>query len=136
MKDFLKRFSISVISISMISYLVYLFLNKQIIVQSQFIEYNVVYMVILVLIFLYLLILFGIYPIYFRMTKASLFVLWIAMIILWNNVLINNVDLNIYISDFIKILWVCFLMFCWNNVLITDKIKKQKNDSKLEIIEI
>lgn len=136
MRDIIKRIIISLISGLFLWYLVYLFSQHSVIVQTWFVEYNTLYYIILWIIYLFLFTLFGIYPIHFRMTKATLFVLWLALIIIWDTILINDITLNIYIWDIVKILWVVLTLLAWTNVLITDKIKKQNKDRKIEIIEV
>jgi hypothetical protein len=136
MKDIFKRVSISVISWWFIWYIAYLFFQNIIIVQSWFIGYNTIYYAILILICLFLFILFGIYPVYFKMTKATLFVFWIALIIIWDTVLLNDVTTHVYVGDIFKLLWVILTLLAWTNVLITDKVKKQKQNKNIEIIEV
>ena len=136
MKDLIKRISISVVSGLFLWYLAYLFFQNIIIVQTWFVEYNMAYYLILILICLFLFILFGIYPVHFRMTKATLFVLGIALIIIWDTVLLNDVTTNVYVGDIFKVLWVVLTLLAWTNMLITDKVKKQKQDKNIEIIEV
>lgn len=136
MKDILKRIIISVVSWLFIWYLAYLFFQNTIIVQSWFAEYNTVYYILLILVCLFLFILFGVYPIHFRMTKATLFVLGIALIIIWDTVLLNDVITYVYVGDIFKLLWVVLTLLAWTNVLITDKVRKQKQNKNIEIIEV
>lgn len=136
MKDIIKRVIISVVSWWFIGYLAYLFFQNIVIVQSGFIPYNMVYYGVLLLICLFLFVLFGVYPIHFKMTKATLFVLGIALIIIWDTVLLNDVSTHVYVGDIFKVLWVFLTLLAWTNVLITDKVKKQKQDKNVEIIEI
>ncbi|EKD25401.1 MAG: hypothetical protein ACD_80C00069G0005, partial [uncultured bacterium (gcode 4)] len=136
MKDIIKRIIISVISWLFLGYLAYLFFQGTVIVQSGFVEFNSLYYLILALICLFLFILFGIYPVHFRMTKATLFVLGIALIIIGDTVLLNDVTSYIYVWDLFKVLWVILTLLAWTNVLITDKIQKKKQDKNIEIIEV
>jgi len=136
MKDLFKRIMISVVSGWFLGYVAYLFFQNITIVQSGFIEYNMVYYIILLLICLFLFVLFGIYPVHFKMTKATLFVLGIALIIIWDTVLLNDIANHVYVADIFKVLWVILTLLAWTNVLITDKVKKQKQNKKVEIIEV
>jgi len=136
MKDIFKRILISTISWWLIWYIAYLFFQDTIIVQWWFIEYNTIYYLILTLICVFLFVLFGVYPIYFKMTKATLFILGIALIIIGNTVLLNDVTHHIYVGDIFKVVWVLLTLLSWTNVLITDKVRKQKNKKNMEIIEI
>lgn len=97
------------------------------------------------------------------MTKATLFVIWIALIIIWESVLLNKIpneatnltwealilkqnldtqaNINwdskwIYIWDIFKVLWVILTLLARTNVLITDKAKKKGKWKKVEIIEV
>lgn len=136
MKDIIKRVIISVISWLFLGYLAYLFFQNTIIVQSFYLEYNMLYYLILALVCLFLFIVFGIYPIHFRLTKATLFVLGIALIIIWDTVLLNNITTYVYVGDIFKVLWVILTLLAWTNLLITDKIIKKTKEKNIEIIEI
>ena len=136
MKDTIKRIIISVISWLFLWYLVYLFFQNIIIVQSWFTQYNEIYYLVLVLVCLFLFILFGIYPVHFRMTKATLFVLGLALIVIWDTVLLNDVVSYVYVGDIFKVLWVVLTLLAWTNVLITDKVKKKKQEKNVQIIEV
>lgn len=136
MRDILKRSIIGLISFTFLSYLVYLFIGNTIIVKNSFIEQNILAYILLFLAFLYVLIFFSIIPIYFKISKISLFVLGLALIIFWDSVFLNDISSNIFISDFMKILWVVFTLFSFTNLFVTSKVKKQKQNSKVEIIEI
>jgi hypothetical protein len=136
MKDIFKRVIISIVSWLFIGYLAYLFFQNTVIVQSWFTQYNNIYYLILILVCLFLFILFGIYPIHFRMTKATLFVLGLALIIIWDTVLLNDLSTYVYVGDIFKVLWVVLTLLAWTNLLITDKVKKIWSDKKVEIIEV
>lgn len=136
MKDIIKRVVISVISWWFLGYLAYLFFQNTVIVQWWFAEYNMIYFLLLTLVCLFLFVLFGIYPVHFRMTKATLFVIGIALIIIGDTVLLNDVSTHVYIGDIFKVLWVVLTLLAWTNVLITDKVNKKKQDKKVEVIEV
>jgi len=136
MKDTIKRIIISVISWLFLWYLAYLFFQNTIIVQSWFTQYNGIYYLVLVLVCLFLFILFGIYPVHFRMTKATLFVLGLALIVIWDTVLLNDVVSYVYVGDIFKVLWVVLTLLAWTNVLFTDKVKKKKQEKNVQIIEV
>ena len=136
MKDIVKRIIISIITWLFLWYLIYLFFQGTIIVQSYYLDYNTLYYLVLILICIFLFIFFGVYPVHFRLTKATLFVIGIALIIIWDTVLINDITTHVYVGDLFKVLWVVLTLLAWTNILITDKIKKIKSDKKVEIIEI
>ncbi len=136
MKDIIKRVLISVFSGSLLWYLAYLYFQQIVIVQSWFTEYNIVYYGVLIIICLILFVFFGVYPVHFKMTKATLFVMGIALIIIWDTVLLNDVSNHVYIADMFKVVWVILTFLAWTNVLITDKVKKVWIDRKVKIIEV
>lgn len=136
MKDIIKRIIISVIFWLLIWYLVYLFFLKITIVQGWFIQYNNLYYLILILVCLFLFIFFGVYPIHFKLTKATVFVLGIALIIIGDTVLLNDFATRVYVGDIFKVIGVVLTLLAWTDVLITDKVKKQKQDKNIEVIEV
>jgi len=136
MKDLLKRGVIGLICILAISYLAYLFLWQQIIVQTYFAERNTLYLCVLILAFVYIFIFFALTPFYFKISKVSLFVLWISLIVLWDGVLVNDINKQIYVGDIVKLLWVIITLLAFTNFFVTNKVKKQHEESKVEIIEI
>ena len=137
MKDILKRITIGAIMWSLIWYLLFLLLNNTtVIVQTEFINFNILYYILLFAIFFGIFVFFGIYPRHFKLTKATLFVVGLALIIVGDTVLINDVAKHIYIGDICKLTWTVLALLAWTNVLITDKVKKIKENSKIEIIEV
>lgn len=136
MKDLLKRISIWIISWWFIWYIAYLFFSSKIIVSEWFLEFNTLYYSILAIVGIYLFVLFAIHPIYMKINKVSLFVLWIALVLIWDSVLINNIESYVYISDLVKILWSFLVVLAWTNFFVSAKAKKEKEESKLEIIEV
>jgi hypothetical protein len=136
MKDLVKRIVISAVSWALIWYLIFLFFWNNIIVQTYFLDYNNWYYLILILVCLVLFVFFWVYPVHFRMTKATLFVIWIALIIVWDNILLNDVTKFVYVADLFKIIWVVLTLLARTNVLITDKVKLKWINKKVEIIEV
>ena len=136
MKDIIKRIIIGIISWWFLGYLTYLFFQNTIIVGSWFAEYNTLYYIILALVCLVLFIFFSVYPVHFKMTKATLFVMGIALIIIWDTVLINDVSTRVYVGDIFKVVWVVLALLAWTNVLITEKVKKIWTDRKVKVIEV
>lgn len=136
MKDLIKRILISLVSGGLLGYLLFLLTKWSVIVHGEFLEYNNIYYVILAVVCLYLFILFGIYPIAHKMSKATLFVFGLALIVIWDTVLVNNPTDMVYVSDLFKLIGVVLTLLAWTNVLVTDKVRKEKADKKVEIIEV
>lgn len=136
MKDLLKRISIGIISWSFIGYIIYLFSTGKIIVNEWFLEFNMLYYIVLLVVWIYLFVLFAIHPIYMKINKVSLFVLGIALVLIGDTVLVNNSEVYIYICDLVKILGSFLVVLAWTNFFVSSKAKKQKEESTLEIIEV
>jgi hypothetical protein len=82
MKDIIKRVVIGVISGALLGYLTFLFMSNITIVQTGYTQFATLYFLILVVVCLVLFIFFAVYPVHFRMTKGTLFVLGLALIII------------------------------------------------------
>ncbi len=136
MKDLIKRISIGVVFGVVIGYLIYLFSQGTVIVNSAFVEYNTSYYLLLGLICFFIFLFFSLRPVYFKMTKTTLFVMWIALIIIGDTTLVNDVTARVYIGDLFKLLGVVLTLLAWTNVLITDKVKKKKESKKQQVIEV
>lgn len=136
MKDIIKRVVIGVISGALLGYLTFLFVSNITIVQTWYIQFQTLYFLILVVVCLILFIFFAVYPVHFRMTKGTLFVLGLALIIIGQTVLLNDIVNKVYIGDIFSLLGVVLTLLAWTNVLITDKVKKVKAGKKVEIIEV
>jgi len=83
-----------------------------------------------------LFVFFGVYPVYYKITKASVFVIWLSLIIIWDTVLTNNISNSIFVADIVKLFGVILTLLAWTNILVTDKVKKQHSDNNIEIIEV
>jgi len=70
------------------------------------------------------------------MTKATLFVMGLALIVIWDTVLLNDITTYVYVGDIFKVLWVILTLLAWTNVLITDKVKKKKQEKNVQVIEV
>ena len=136
MKDIIKRVVIGVISGALLGYLAFLFVSKITIVQTGYTQFATLYFLILVVVCLVLFIFFAVYPVHFRMTKGTLFVFGLALIIIGQTVLLNDVATKVYVGDIFSLLGVVLTLLARTNVLITDKVKKVKADKKVEIIEV
>ena len=137
MKDLIKRISISVVSWMFLGYTVFLWMNNTIIAGSEYLRFNVYYFVLLLVIWLFLFVMFGVYPIHIKFTKPTLFFIWVFLIVFWQYFLVEySLDNKVYLQDIVKIFWVVLSILSLTNVLITDKVKKQKEDSNAQVIEV
>jgi len=136
MKDLVKRIVIGVISWVFMWYVIFLLSTWTLIVQSGYVPQQTMYAIILLVVFFFLFIFFAVYPVHFRMTKGTLFIIGLALIIFWDTILLNDTTTKVYLGDLVKLLWVVLTLLAWTNVLITDKVRKIKADKKVEIIEV
>jgi len=63
-------------------------------------------------------------------------VLGLALIVIWDTVLLNDITTYVYVGDIFKVLWVVLTLLAWSNLLITDKVLKKKQEKNIEIIEV
>lgn len=136
MKDIIKRVIISMVSWGLIGYLGFLVSKGSIIVWWQYLDYNNLYYILLLVVCVYLFIFFWIYPIHIKMTKATLFVSGLALIVIWDTVLVNNPEAMVYVADIFKLVWVILTLLAWTNILVTNKVQDKAKKNNIEIIEV
>ena len=79
---------------------------------------------------------YGIYPMYHKMQKRLLLVLGVAAIVVGHEMLINNIDAMIYVSDIVKVFGVMVVWFGATGVITKTKtITEQKRLQNVEIID-
>jgi len=135
MKDIIKRTLISIVVAAFLWYIVLLALQWVTIVQWEYINSNMLMYGILIIVSLFLIIFFGIYPVVIKFSKPILFVVWVWLIIIGHYVLLNDPHTQVYLWDIVKIFWVIVSILAWTNVLVSKKVKEKKQKSKMTIIE-
>jgi hypothetical protein len=136
MKDYIKR-SLVVLFFWLFSlYLIYWMIIWKPIVQNQYEYLNIFYYILLLLICLYITIFYWIIPIHIKFSRATLLVVWLAAIIMWKTVFLNDPLNGVYIWDLCCVLWVIILIIWPTNLITTSKVKKKKEEKNLEIIEV
>ena len=136
--DIIKRTAITVIGAAFLAYIVYLFTNGQVIVQGEYENLNELLYVLLTAFILYKIVFFGIFPkalFGMKMTKATMLVSGIILILIGHYVLLNDASNHIFLWDIVKIIWVIITILGPTNMLISKKVKKKADESKMEIIE-
>ena len=136
MKDLLKRCVVGLISGGFLGYLSYLLVKWIPFVQWGMPLSNIRYYGILVLIFVFLFIFFAVYPVHFKMNKATLFLVWLCLLVIWDTIFLNVPEQHVYVGDLLKLIGVLLILLAWTNVLITDKVNRDKKMKKVEIIEV
>lgn len=136
MKDKLKRGLVITIFGLFLLYLVWLISQSSMIVKSEYSNRNIPMYIILILVCLYMIFLYGIYPIHIRFSRATALVIWLFFIVVSQVVLANDGYLHIYIWDLFSVLGVFILVLFPTNIITTDKVKKEKAKKNEIIIEV
>ena len=136
MKDKIKRSIVITLFGLFLLYLIWLISQWESIVKSEYSGRNIPMYVILIAICLYMIFLYGIYPIHIKFSRATALVIWLFFIVVSQVVLANDGYSHIYIWDLFSVLWVAILILFPTNILTTDEVKKQKAKKNEVIIEV
>ena len=136
MNDKIKRWIVIAIFGLFLLYLVWLISQWETIVKSEYANRNIPMYVILIAVCLYMIFLYGIYPIHIRFSRATALVIWLVFIVISQVMLANDGYSHIYIWDLFSVLWVAILILFPTNILTTEKVKKQKAKKNEVIIEV
>ena len=136
MKDKIKRGIVIGIFGLFLAYLFVLIFRWESIVNSNYPGFNIPMYIILIVFCLYMIWLYGIYPIHIRFSRSTALVIWLLLIVLSKECLENNWAKWIIISDLFSVLWVAILILFPTNILTTEKVKKAKAKKNEVIIEV
>lgn len=136
MKDKIKRSIVITIFWIFLFYLIYLIVQKESITTSAYSNRNIPMYVILIVFCLYMIVLYWIYPIHIKFSRAASLVIGLLFIVLSQTMLANDWYSHVYIWDLFSVLWVLILILFPTNILTTDKVKKQKEKDNEIIIEV
>ena len=134
--DNIKRSIVICIFGLFLFYLIFLLVRWEQITNSEFVRLNIPMYIILMLICLYMIALYWIYPIHIKFSRATALVIWLLFIVLSQRVLANDGYSHIYIWDMFSVLGVLILILFPTNILTTDKVKKAKSKKEEVIIEV
>ena len=136
MNDKIKRSIVITIFWLFLLYLIWLISQWSMIVQDQYAGRNIPMYIILILLCLYMIWLYGIYPIHIKFSRATSLFIALFFIVISQVLLANDGYSHIYIWDLFSVLWVAILILFPTNILTTDKVKKQKDKKNEIIIEV
>ena len=136
MKDKIKRGVVITIFWLFLLYLIWLISQWSMIVKPEYSGRNIPMYVILIVLCLYMIFLYWIYPIHIRFSRSTALVIWLFFIVISQVILANDGYSHIYIWDLFSVLWVLILILFPTNILTTDKVKKQKAKKNEVIIEV
>lgn len=136
MKDNIKKSIVITLFWVFLVYLIYLIIQWESITKSEFAGRNIPMYIILILFCLYMIVLYWIYPIHIKFSRAVSLVIWLLFIVLSQRVLANDWYSHVYIWDLFSVLWVLILILFPTNILTTDKAKKEREKKNEVIIEV
>ncbi len=136
MKDTIKRLLIISFFWLFTGYLLYTLIIWRSIVNPEYANLNYLFYGTFILFTLYIAVYYGIYPKHIKFSRAILFVIGLSAIILGKTMLANNGLEGVYFGDIACVFWVVTLILWPTGLLFTQKIKKQKEEKDLEIIEV
>lgn len=135
-KDYIMRLSVVFVGALFLIYTVSLMSQWLPIVQAPYLANNMLVYILIIALISYVTIVYGFYPISLPWLKRTLFVIGFALIVVWHYVLQDNPANYIYFADLTKILWVLLFILGPAWLLISERVKKKKAASKIEVIEI
>ena len=135
-KDNIKRSFVILLFGLFLIYLIILLINWEQITNSEYTRLNIPMYIILMLICLYMIALYWVYPIHIKFSRATALVIWLLFIVISQTVLANDWYSHIYIWDMFSVLWVLILILFPTNILTTENVKKAKEKKNEVIIEV
>ena len=135
-KDNIKRSIVIFLFGLFLLYLIVLLVRWEQITNSEYTRLNIPMYIILMLVCLYMIALYWIYPIHIKFSRATALVIWLLFIVISQTVLANDGYSHIYIWDMFSVLWVLILILFPTNILTTEEVKKAKEKKNEVIIEV
>ena len=135
-KDNIKRSIVICLFGLFLLYLIILLINWEQITNSEYARMNIPMYIILMLVCLYMIALYWIYPIHVKFSRATALVIWLLFIVVSQVMLANDWYSHIYIWDMFSVLWVLILILFPTNILTTDEVKKSKSKKDEVVIEV
>jgi len=135
MKDKVVSMLRIVTGILLMLYVGYLFSINAVITQDWYSNINM-FILWLIGVFGIRILITGVRPFFIPRPRLVHFFTWIVLIVLWSYMLKDTPSQNIFLADILNILWA-FLVISWPIwLLVNEKIRKQKAEEKIEIIEV
>ena len=136
MKDYAKRIIVIILFGAFLLYLLYLLIQWQQITTSEYSDLNIISYILLIALSLYIIALYGIYPLHIKFSRPALLVMGIALIIFSQTIFRNSGIEGIFIGDIFSVAGVIILILFPTNLLTTDKVKKTKAKKNEVVIEV
>ena len=136
MKDFIKKWFVILLFSLFLAYLIYLLIKWEPITNSEYSRLNIPMYIILILICLYMIIVYWVYPIHIKFSRPVSLVIGLLFIVISQTMLANDWYSHVYIWDLFSVLGVLILILFPTNILTTEKVKKAKEKKNEIIIEV
>lgn len=133
MKDKIVSWIRLVVGWWLLWYIAYLYMHGLIVTKNA--GYNLIVLGFIWLIAFWILFMW-IRPVYIKRFKTMQVLFWVFLIIFSQLLLLDNPSSNVFLGDIIKVLWVFMIIIGPTWFCIPEKIKKQVEESKIEIIEV
>lgn len=136
MKDIIKKWFVILLFSIFLAYLIYLLIKWESITNSEYARLNIPMYIVLILICLYMIIIYWIYPIHIKFSRPVSLVIGLLFIVVSQVMLANDWYSHVYIWDLFSVLGVLILILFPTNILTTEKVKKAKEKQNEVIIEV
>ena len=136
MKDIIKKWFVILLFSIFLAYLIYLLIKWEPITNSEYARLNIPMYIILILVCLYMIIIYWLYPIHIKFSRAVSLVIGLLFIVISQTMLANDWFSHIYIWDMFSVLGVLILILFPTNIITTEKVKKAKEKENEVIIEV
>lgn len=114
----------------------YLYINKVILAKANFENLNDLIYIIFFVICFYYLIIYSVWPTYFRLFKFINTLIWFVVIFLSQYLVTNSWPDWIFYWDIICVIWVVLTIIWPTNLLVSKELKESKDSKTVEIIEV
>ncbi|MCK9466817.1 MAG: hypothetical protein M0P94_00665 [Candidatus Absconditabacterales bacterium] len=134
--EILKKSILALIFLAVISYLVYLITFGVVIVNENFLDQNKIIIGLYILIFLYYLFFYVIKPTYIKKFKLRNTLIGVFIIVSSQSFFLNSGHEGLYFADIFTVIGLFLTIIGPTNLLISKKLKQEKQEKKMEIIEV
>jgi peptidoglycan/LPS O-acetylase OafA/YrhL len=135
-KDYIMRLSVVFVWALFLIYTVALLIQWLPIVQEAFLASNTLMYIFIILLIGYVTLVYGLYPLPLPRLRRTLLIIGLALIMIGHYILKDDPANYVYFADFTKILGVLLFILWPAWLLISDRVKKKKAASKIEVIEV
>ncbi len=135
LKDYLVKWYLTLAWAGVVWYTIWLYLNERIVVSDALADQNMIAIIFVILIWLFLL------AIVFKESilpnnRRGVLLLGMWLIRSSHIYLVDTPEMQIYLRDIIKLVWVSLCILWPTKMLLSSKYEEQKFEEEVEIIEV